>query len=105
MKTLTAFLLFSFFVFGNLQAQNAVNLTLKNTGMKSIPLIIPGVMNPNLSPFSNSGVSLAVGQKIYFPYRGKQVELYEVAAKDEGKVIKVGSLIKKRKKGLRKIQD
>ncbi|MCE2612793.1 hypothetical protein LVD13_07400 [Flavobacteriaceae bacterium D16] len=42
-----------------------VNFTLHNSSLKSIPLIIPNVMNPNLSPMSNSGVSLEMGQKIY----------------------------------------
>ncbi|WP_445381215.1 hypothetical protein [Robiginitalea sp. IMCC43444] len=42
------------------------SFTLHNSSLKSIPLIIPGVMNPNLSPVSNSGVSLALGQKIYY---------------------------------------
>ena len=43
-----------------------VNFTLHNSSLKSIPLIIPGVMKPNLSPVSNSGVSLKMGQKIYY---------------------------------------
>ncbi len=42
-----------------------ITFTLRNSSLKSIPLIIPNVMNPNLSPMSNSGVSLKVGQKIY----------------------------------------
>ena len=42
-----------------------VNFTLHNSSLKSIPLVIPNVMNPNLSPMSNSGVSLEMGQKIY----------------------------------------
>lgn len=43
-----------------------VNFTLHNSSLKSIPLIIPGVMKPNLSPLSNSGVSLKTGQEIYY---------------------------------------
>ncbi len=43
-----------------------VNFTLHNSSLKSISLIIPGVMKPNLSPMSNSGVSLEMGQKIYY---------------------------------------
>ena len=42
-----------------------IQFTLHNSSLKSIPLIIPNVMNPNLSPMSNSGVSLQRGQKIY----------------------------------------
>ena len=40
-----------------------ITFTLQNKTAKSIPLIIPSVMNPNLSPFSKSGVDLKVGQK------------------------------------------
>jgi hypothetical protein len=47
-------------------------MTFHNGSFKSIPLIIPGVMNPNLSPKSNSGVSLDVGQKVYFFPNGKK---------------------------------
>ena len=46
--------------------EETVNFTLHNSSLKSIPLIIPGVMKPNLSPMSNSGVSLKMGQKIYY---------------------------------------
>ena len=42
-----------------------IQFTLHNSSLKSIPLIIPNVMNPNLSPMSNSGVSLQRGQKVY----------------------------------------
>lgn len=47
-----------------------VSFTLHNSSMKSIPLNIPGVMKPNLSPMSNSGVSLEIGQKIYYTKGG-----------------------------------
>ncbi|MGA9238949.1 hypothetical protein [Robiginitalea sp.] len=47
-----------------------ISFTLHNSSMKSIPLIIPGVMKPNLSPMSNSGVSLEIGQKIYYKKGG-----------------------------------
>ncbi|MGB5190285.1 hypothetical protein, partial [Robiginitalea sp.] len=47
-----------------------ISFTLHNSSLKSIPLIIPGVMNPNLSPMSNSGVSLDMGQKIYYKKGG-----------------------------------
>lgn len=72
-----------------------ISFTLRNETAKSIPLIIPNVMNPNLSPFSNSGVDLKVGQKIYFRKKGKKVLFLEVdeSIKD-GDVIKVGALMK-----------
>lgn len=45
--------------------EKMINFTMHNSSLKSIPLVIPGVMNPNLSPVSNGGVSLKVGQKVY----------------------------------------
>ena len=69
MKKLFFTLLVSLF-FANLNAQN-IPMTFRNGSFKSIPLIIPSVMNPNLSPKSNSGVSLDVGQKVYFFPNGK----------------------------------
>ena len=35
-------------------------------------------MNPNLSPFSKSGVDLPIGQKIYLKVGGKDLEIFEV---------------------------
>jgi hypothetical protein len=49
----------------SLKAQN-IPMTFHNGSYKSIALIIPGVMNPNLNPKSYSGVSLDVGQNVYF---------------------------------------
>jgi len=47
-------------------AGEAIPFTLHNSSQKAIPLVIPNVMNPNLSPMSNSGVALKPGQKIYY---------------------------------------
>lgn len=77
-----------------------VSFSLKNTSATSIPLKIPGVMNPNLSPFSRSGVRLKIGQKIFFRYKGKKRLLLEVSKEQEGKNIIVNKLIKRRKKEL-----
>lgn len=80
---------------------NSVQLTFHNGSLESIPLIIPGVMNPNLSPKSDSGVTLAFGQKVFFKEKGKQYLLFEV---DEtfknGTVLEIQDLIKARKKQL-----
>ena len=46
--------------------------------MNSIPLLIPSVMNPNLSPMSNSGVALKVGQKVYLKKGVGKVLLFTV---------------------------
>lgn len=78
----------------------AVPFTLRNNSTKSIYLKIPGVMNPNLSPMSNSGVDLAVGQKIYFFIKKKKYLLLEVTEEYAGKKVVVNQLIKKRKKEL-----
>lgn len=76
-----------------------INFTLHNSSLRSIPLIIPNVMNPNLSPMSNSGVALKIGQKIF--YR-KGSEEYLILTVDEnirqGDKIDVAELIKNLKK-------
>ena len=74
-----------------------VTFDLRNKSMKSIPLLIPGVMNPNLSPMSRSGVSLEVGQKILFRYKGKKRVLLIVTEDLEGATIEVSKLLKERK--------
>lgn len=47
----------------------SVAFNLINAGLTSIALEIPGVMNPNLSPRSRSGVRLDYGQEILFKGR------------------------------------
>lgn len=42
------------------------NFILVNSSAEPLPLIIPGVMNPSLSPYSESRVLLANGQGIYY---------------------------------------
>ena len=79
----------------------SVTFTLRNNGAQSIPLIIPGVMNPNLSPMSNSGVDLAYGQEIIFKEKGKKYVLLVVDDNiEDGEVLDVGALIKEKKKEL-----
>lgn len=78
-----------------------VNFTLRNSSAQSIPLWIPSVMNPNLSPMSNSGVNLQYGQKVYFKENGKKYVLLEVDENiQEGEKIDVPKLIKQRKEEL-----
>ncbi|WP_281615110.1 hypothetical protein [Flammeovirga sp. SubArs3] len=75
-----------------------VTFTLRNNTAKSIPLIIPGVMNPNLSPFSNSGVDLKIGQEILFKEKGKTYQLLIVDQSIEmNSKLDVAQLIKDRK--------
>ncbi len=73
-----------------------VSFTLANRSLKSIPLRIPGVMNPNLSPMSDSGVTLAVGQKVFFFEGKKQYLLLTVDPQMQGKKLIVNELIKER---------
>lgn len=71
-----------------------ITFTLHNSSSKSIPLVIPTVMNPNLSPFSNSGVKLQVGQKIFYKKNGKKKLLLVVDESiAEGEKVDVAALI------------
>lgn len=80
---------------------NYINFTLRNSSAKSIPLIIPDVMNPNLSPISNSGVSLKIGQEIFFKNKGKKYLLLTVSDEiKNGDVLDVPKILKERKKEL-----
>lgn len=79
---------------------DSIPFSLKNNTPKSIYLLIPGVMNPNISPFSWSGVDLEEGQKIYFVFRGEEYVLLEVDETLRDKRISVNKLIRKRKKEL-----
>jgi hypothetical protein len=80
LRNFTLFILFNLFflVIGKSQT---IPMTFHNGSLKSIPLNIPGVMNPNLSPRSDSGIELEPGQKVlYFPNgkKGKKELLFEV---------------------------
>ena len=99
MKNIYFALLLSFF-FVSVKAQN-IPMTFHNGSFRSIPLIIPGVMNPNLNPKSNSGVSLDIGQKVYFLPNGKRNSkalLFTVDATfKKDTVLQIDEIIKKRK--------
>lgn len=90
-------------LFLTLSPANSVTFTLRNNTLSSIPLEIPGVMNPNLSPMSNSGVTLEIGQKVYyFPKdkkaNGKRALLLEVDESLNGKTLFVNELIRELEK-------
>ena len=77
------------------------SFTLRNNSAKSIPLLIPNVMNPNLSPFSNSGVDLKIGQEILFKERGKRHVLLVVDESiAQGDTLEVSQLLNARRKEL-----
>jgi len=100
MRILLLSILFSLGMMSNAVAQKSVNFTLKNPTAKSIPLWIPSVMNPNLSPFSTSGVTLRIGQKIYFKHKLRKRLLLEVTDDLDKKKLNVAKLIRERKEEL-----
>ncbi len=51
---------------------------MENNTAQTLPLRIPGVMNPNLTPFSRSGVNLTNGQKVYLDLNGKRLLILTV---------------------------
>jgi len=74
----------------------SVGLTFRNASDRSIPLQIPGVMNPNLSPRSNSGVELEGGQEVFFTYRGRRTLLLRICNEKAGEMILVNDVIARR---------
>lgn len=81
--------------------EGLVSFTLVNSSDESIPLIIPNVMNPNLSPNSKSGVDLRIGQELIFRNRGKRYVLFTVDETiQEGQELDVYELLQERKKEL-----
>jgi len=81
----------------NAQNSDKVTFTLHNSSIKSIPLKIPGVMNPNLSPKSDSGVTLEIGQKVYYQKKRKNFLLFVVDESYEDRKLDVATLVKKKK--------
>ena len=83
----------------------SIQFTFHNGSLKSIPLVIPTVMNPNLSPLSNSGISLNLGQNVYFYPNGtakKRALLFTVDDTFlQNQVLEIDQLIEKRKKELK----
>lgn len=75
-----------------------ISFKLINPSAESIPLLIPDVMNPNLSPNSESGVDLKIGQEIFFRAKGKKYLLLTVNEDIQpGEKIDVRALLTKRK--------
>jgi hypothetical protein len=85
-------------------AQN-IPLKIHNGSLKFIYLSIPGVMNPNLVPKSDSEISLDVGQIVYFfPYgkNGKREVLFTVSASwKKDTILQIDEIIKVREKELK----
>jgi hypothetical protein len=101
MKTIVIlFLVFAPF----LSFSQNIPMTFHNGSFLSIYLSIPGVMNPNLSPKSNTGVSLEVGQVVYFFLKGKNSKkeiLFTVSSSwKKDTILQIDKIIKLRKKEL-----
>ena len=81
----------------SVSVKDGVGFTLRNTTLKSIPLIIPSVMNPNLSPKSNSRVYLRYGQQVFLN-KGMNRKLLLTVDETirEGALIDVDSIIRLR---------
>jgi hypothetical protein len=82
-----------------------INFTFHNGSLKSIPLDIPTVMNPNLNPLSTSGITLEIGQSVYFYPDGKSKKRALLFTVDEtfvqNQVLEIDQLIEKRKQELK----
>ena len=96
MKTLLILMLLA----SNVAAPQAdwVKMTFRNNSVTSIYLQIPGVMNPNLSPLSNSGVSLEIGQEVFFFYKKKKQLLLKITTELDGQTLLINELVKAREK-------
>lgn len=94
-------MLFTSLAFTNKITAQYVPMTFQNGSLKSISLEIPGVMNPNLNPMSNSGVSLKIGQKVFFYPKGKKGKkeiLFVVdSSMKKDTVLRIDEIIKARK--------
>lgn len=76
-----------------------INFVLHNSSFRSIPLVIPNVMNPNLSPMSNSGVALRIGQQIFYRKGSQEFLILTVDASiQQGQKIDLALLVKDLKK-------
>lgn len=81
--------------------EQRISFKLINPSDESIPLIIPNVMNPNLSPNSSSGVDLVIGQELLFRNGLKRYTLLVVDESiQEGQEVDVYALLQQRKKEL-----
>jgi hypothetical protein len=59
-------------------ANRTVAFYLVNSTAQTLPVLIPGIMNPKLTPFSQSGVELPWGQKIFLKTAGEKLLLLTV---------------------------
>jgi len=69
-------------------ANRTAGFYLVNSTAQTLPILIPGIMNPKLTPFSQSGFDLPWGQKIFLKTPGENLLLLTVSD-----TIRKGSLI------------
>lgn len=105
---LSTFFIFSLISASDIYAQN-IPMTFHNGSFSSISLAIPGVMNPNLNPKSNSGVGLNVGQVVYFfpnGKRGRREVLFVVKPNwKRDTILQIDEIVNKRIEELRKKKE
>ena len=105
MKSFLLLITFICLTFAHHGFAQSINFTFHNGSLKSIPLVIPSVMNPNLNPLSNSGISLNVGQNVYFypsVTSKKRALLFTVDDSfQQDQVLEIDAMIEKRKKELK----
>ena len=105
MKSFLLSITFICLTFAHQSVAQTIQFTFHNGSLKSIPLAIPSVMNPNLNPLSNSGVSLNVGQNVYFYPNGTSKKRELLFTVDESfqqdQVLEIDAIIEKRKKELK----
>lgn len=103
-KIIFSFLFIATLATNNISYGQNIPMTFHNGSFFSIYLSIPGVMNPNLNPKSNSGVSLDVGQVVYFfpnGKNGKKELLFKVSPTwKKDTILQIDEIIKFRKKSL-----
>jgi hypothetical protein len=99
---ITLFTVFALALSFRFTAQKSINFTFHNGSLQSIPLVIPTVMNPNLSPLSNSGITLDMGQVVYYFPNGKKGKKEVLFVVDDtfkdGEVLEIDQLIKAKQK-------
>jgi hypothetical protein len=85
--------------------REAVGLTIRNAGLLSLRIDIPGVMQANFSPMSDSGATLQRGQELYFQYRGKRTLLTRIDTQKPGDVLLINEIVAKRRAELDKLPE
>jgi hypothetical protein len=103
-KIIFSFLFITTLTSGNTCLAQNIPMTFHNGSFFPIYLSIPGVMNPNLVPKSDSGVSLDAGQVVYFfpnGKKGKKEVLFTVSPTwKKDTILQIDKIIRLRKKSL-----